>query len=86
MSKIVGHNERWLPSPPFGDRKNCYLVVLVQGDVGDYTAYSGIVYKIGGAGISAFDKEFVAAYGDKISEAEARCHFPTLPKDIRYND
>jgi len=41
------------------------VTVLVAGDIGDYAAYTGLG-----------PPEWVARHGDKISFAEACCHFP----------
>jgi hypothetical protein len=68
--KIIGCNERWyMPetSPDWGNGKHlvCVCTVLVAGEADDYAAYQGIG-----------SKEHVARYGDKVSFAEACCHFP----------
>lgn len=49
--------------------------VLVAGDIGDYACYVGIG-----------DADWVARHGDKISFAEAVCHFPTGLKKELYRD
>lgn len=49
----------WSENPPG------VLTVLVEGDIGDYAAYTGIG-----------SPEWVAQHGDKISFDEACCHFP----------
>ena len=63
--KILGVNTRHYPYQlnPFDPPAT--LVVLVEGDIGDYSAYAG-----------HGDAEFVARHGDKISFEEACCHFP----------
>ncbi len=83
---IVAHDERWLPSPPDGNRESCYLVVLTEGRGGDFAAYAGILHKPGGPTIHQHELDFVARLGNKISETEARCHFPGLPKDADYRE
>lgn len=75
MSEIVGHVARWLPCP-IGDRPYCYVVVLTRGYVDDYAAYSAIMMLT-----SEGDLEWASRHGDKISEQEARLHFPYLPED-----
>ena len=82
MNNIVSHSERWVVSTLLPERRQCYLVVLTCGVVNDYAAYAGIIYSHSGH-ITRADMEFVANYGDKISEEEARCLF-LLPKDIYY--
>ena len=72
MSKILSVNRRSLPSP---DGYGEYLVVLVEGDIGDYAAYYA-----GGN-----DPEWAARYGNKISFEEACCHFMPLSRE-RYRD
>lgn len=81
MSNIVAHSERWLVSPPSTIHRHCYLVVLTRGAVDDYAAYAGVVCN--SECVTHADIEFVAEYGDKISEKEARLLF-LLPKDIYY--
>jgi hypothetical protein len=63
MSKILGINRRSYPSEDHGFVD--VSVVLVAGSIGDYSAYAG-----------QGDPEWIARYGDKISFAEACCHFP----------
>jgi hypothetical protein len=50
------------------------MVVLSKGDIGDYAAYIGI----------GSDPAWVGNHGDKLSEQEARIHFPGLPKEAVY--
>lgn len=63
--KILGINKRWYPRPGH-DRDVCLIVVLVEGDIGDYAAYAAI----------GEDEMYAARFGDKISFAEATCNFP----------
>jgi len=67
MAEILGINERWYPTPDGLDRKPV-TVVLVAGSIGDYTCYVGVGTKA--------DAQGIARNGDKISFAEACCHFP----------
>ena len=62
--KIIGVNARSYPSQVLVSRTSV-LVVLVEGDIGDYAAYAGC-----GA------PEWVARHGDKICFEEACVHFP----------
>lgn len=48
--------------------------VLVEGEIGDYAAYTG-----------HGDPDWVAEYGDKISFAEACVHFGKLDRE-KYRD
>lgn len=81
-AKILGINRRWYPtqasvvghpaifidglgSVDQSENPPPTLTVLVEGDIGDYAAYTG-----------HGDPQWVAAHGDKISFAEACCHFP----------
>jgi hypothetical protein len=50
------------------------VVVLVEGDIGDYAAYIG-----------EGPPEWVAQYGDKLSFVEAKIHFPGIEKE-KYRD
>lgn len=79
MSKIIGVNTRYFPAEMGTPGLNQFVesvmgqsmdppptvTVLVQGDIGDYAAYTG-----------HGSEQWVAAYGDKISFAEACVHFP----------
>jgi hypothetical protein len=69
MSEILGINERSYPveaaDPSDWAGRTSVTVVLVAGDIGDYAAYVG-------RGSPAW----IARHGDKISFAEACCHFP----------
>lgn len=67
MSKILGVNDRWYPAQRVTTEhgRTGVIVVLVEGDIGDYAAYAG-----------CGDPEWVARFGDKISFAEACAHFP----------
>lgn len=70
--KILIVNRRYYPSQQSPTDPPCTLVVLVEGDIGDYTAYCG-----------HGELEWVARHGDKISFTEACCHFPTwLEKEL----
>lgn len=69
MSRVMGVNARTYPAAP-GEPVNdpagvTVLVVLVEGEIGDYAAYVG-----------AGPEEWVARHGDKISFEEACVHFP----------
>jgi hypothetical protein len=78
MSKILSVNKRCYPAKDviYG----CVLdaitttTVLVEGEIDDYAAYTG-----------HGDPEWVADRGDKISFAEACCHFGGLDKE-KYRD
>ena len=68
--RIIGMNTRCYPTQIPG--RNSWSanpptvrVVLVAGDIEDYAAYCGIG-----------SPEWVAQHGDKLSFAEACCHFP----------
>ncbi len=60
---ILGQNIRSYPA--IGGHVDV-IVVLVQGSVNDYAAYAA----------SGRDPDFAKRSGDKISFAEACCHFP----------
>lgn len=64
---ILSVNERWYPTWTGMDRQPV-TVVLVGGEIGDYAAYVGIG--------SRADAQGIAAHGDKLTFAEACCHFP----------
>jgi hypothetical protein len=68
MRKILGINERWYPKAGELLERVPITVVLVEGDIGDYSAY------VGGGPKEAV--EWIARYGDKISFEEACVHFP----------
>lgn len=69
MSKIINVNERWYPvGGSRGMERAPVTVVLVEGGIGDYAAYVGLGDKS--------KAEDIAQHGDKISFAEACCHFP----------
>lgn len=72
---ILSVNERWYPTPNGLDRKPV-TVVLVEGSIGDYACYVGIGTKE--------DAEGIARHGDKISFAEAVCHFPFGLEEAKY--
>ena len=77
MSKIIGVNERWYPvGGSNGMERLPVTVVLVAGEIGDYAAYAGCG--------SEEHTEDIARYGDKISFAEACCHFPGQLKSDKY--
>ena len=63
MSKIIGKNERWYISET--GEEICIATVLVEGNIGDYAAYTGIG-----------SPEHIAKRGDKITFTEACIHFP----------
>lgn len=65
---LAEHIEGWLSNPP------PVVVVLVQGDIGDYAAYCGIG-----------KPEWVADHGNKISFQEACLHFHDLKRE-KYRD
>jgi len=71
--KILGVNKRYYPSPDHS-RDICTITVLVEGDIGDYAAYTA----------NGGSEEFAARYGDKISFQEAQCHFPYGLKKEKY--
>ena len=72
MSKIIGINRRGLPSPAgYGSM----VVVLVEGDIGDYAAYYA-----GGD-----DEDWCRRFGNKFSFEEACCHFSNLDRE-RYRE
>ena len=73
--KVIGVNERWYPTPSGMDRRPV-TVVLVEGSVGDYACYVGIGTKD--------DAQGIAAHGDKITFAEACCHFPFGLEEGKY--
>jgi len=61
--KIIGANKRSYPSQTRDGRVDI-TVVLVEGTIGDYSAYCG-----------SGDEEFVARHGNKLSFNEAQAHF-----------
>jgi hypothetical protein len=79
--KILGVNRRYYPAqasilgkPPLITEIGVFdqtddppptMTVLVEGEIGDYAAYTG-----------HGTPDWVARFGDKISFAEACCHFP----------
>lgn len=67
QASAVGHPLLEMDGAVFDQSENPppTFTVLVQGDIGDYAAYTGH----GSA-------EWVAAHGDKISFEEACVHFP----------
>lgn len=75
MDKIIGIIKRCYPVE---DVYLTYVIedsivtttVLVEGGIGDYAAYTG-----------HGDPEWVARMGDKISFAEACCHFGPLERE-----
>jgi hypothetical protein len=77
MSEILSVNERWYPvGGAHGMDRQPVTVVLVAGTIGDYAAYIGIGSKE--------HAEDIARHGDKISYAEACCHFPIGLERERY--
>lgn len=56
--------EDWCADPPG------IVTVLVEGDIGDYAAYSGIG-----------EPEWVARHGDKIGFEEAAVHFLGIKRE-----
>jgi hypothetical protein len=67
--EIIGTSERWYPvGGTNGMERGAVTVVLVAGAIGDYAAYAGCGGKE--------HAEDIARNGDKISFAEACCHFP----------
>jgi hypothetical protein len=73
MSKIIGKNERWYISET--GAQVSVVTVLVEGTIGDYTAYSGIG-----------SPEYVAQRGNKISFAEACIYFPFRLMKEKYKE
>jgi len=65
VSEILGVNKRYYPSQMNPEDPPATVVVLLAGSIGDYAAYCG-----------HGQPEWVARFGDKISFAEACCHFP----------
>lgn len=65
MGKILNVNERSYPNQNDPWNGIAIVVVLVEGDIGDYAAYAGHGYP-----------DWVAQHGDKISFEEAQVHFP----------
>lgn len=77
MKTILGVNERWYPvGGSRGMERQPVTVVLVAGAIGDYAAYAGV-----GTKEHAQD---IADYGDKLSFAEARIHFPFGLEEDKY--
>jgi hypothetical protein len=68
-SHIVHEGESWCDDP------YTIIVVLVQGQIGDYAAYAGIG-----------SPEWVAKHGDKIRFEEAVIHFPQGLVKEKYRD
>lgn len=66
---IVSHRVESYPSPAGA---LVLLRVLTKDDMGDHAAYVGIVDD---AGTGKFDSEWVAHYGTKLTEREARAFF-----------
>lgn len=64
--KILGINIRYYPTQ---NGLGCMgtVTVLVAGAIGDYAAYTGHGHP-----------HWVALHSDKISFAEAKCHFPSI--------
>jgi len=67
---LIGNSERWYmpesePNKMDGSKLVCVRTVLVEGDIGDYSAYQGLG-----------SKEYVADHGDKVSFEEACAHWP----------
>lgn len=77
VPKVLGVNERWYPVGGSGGMQRApVIVVLVAGDIGDYAAYAGVGDKS--------HAEDIARHGDKISFAEACCHFPYGLEEAKY--
>ncbi len=78
MSKIISVNKRYYPMENMVAEWLTDAIetttVLVEGEIGDYAAYTG-----------HGDPEWIARYGDKISFREAQCHFGNLKKE-KYRD
>ncbi len=77
--KIISVNTRYYPKQGTlgmwdGDPPPT-CAVLVAGEIGDYACYVG-----------HGTPEWVARYGDKISFAEACCHFPVGLVKEKYRD
>lgn len=73
MAKIIGVNKRNLPTEQphslVNQRCQDITVVLVEGTIGDYSAYYGVG-----------SDEWVAAHGNKLHFTEAQAHFPSIEK------
>lgn len=69
---ILATNRRTYHGP--GWEPVSIMVVLVAGEIGDYAAY-----------ISAGNSpDWTARHGDKLSFAEAQCHFPVGLEEKNY--
>lgn len=60
----------WAEYPP------CVMTVLVEGDIGDYAAYTAVTD----------DPIWAAKHGNKISFQEAQVHFPYGLKKEKYRE
>jgi hypothetical protein len=84
--KILGRSVRWYPElsgggPNLESESGRYLItVLVAGDIGDYAAYTGLVLENSPAAL-----RLIARFGDKVSFAEAKVHFPSIERE-KYSD
>jgi len=74
MPEILGINKRYYPSS-YTNQDICTITVLVEGDRGDYAAYTA----------NSGDEVFAARHGDKIRFEEACVHFRGLVKE-KYRD
>ena len=75
MYKIIGKNIRCYPSKNVLEGFVEVKTVLVEGEIGDYAAYSG-----------CGSDQWVAAHGNKIPFEEAQIHFCNSLDRERYRD
>ena len=93
---IVDYRVEWLPSVTNSvdvflqqSSQQCgVMTILSEGAAGDFAAYRGIILDMStypqATDAMIRSKEFVARYGNKISEQEARAMFSQLEgKDYR---
>lgn len=71
---IISVNRRslaceWMPNTGRNE-ETTITIVLKAGGIGDYAAYQGMG-----------SPEFVARHGDKLSFAEAQCHFHGIERE-----
>jgi len=78
MSKILSVNKRYYPTQNMVAKWLTDVIetttVLVEGEIGDYAAYTG-----------HGEPEWIAKYGDKLSFREAQCQFSGIEKE-KYRD
>jgi hypothetical protein len=77
QASVVGHPAFMMGDELFDQSENPppTLAVLVEGDIGDYACYVG-----------HGTPEWVARWGNKISFAEACCHFPHGLQKEKYRE